>query len=165
MDVAEILQATKAREQRVFAVAGESGSISRSAIAAAARPEGDSGREEVKGWAAGIADAQRPAPDKPPAGYPLPAGHDRGPPRPAGSSGAGVVTLTRRSARAAVRAAAQWRPATPEAAVAGDGDPAAQDLVAGPLDLVQDAAVELEGDPDTRPGGGASSSMPGSAAA
>ena len=41
-----------------------------------------------------------------------------------------------------------------EAAVAGDGDPAGQDLVAGPLDLVQDAAVQLEGDPDTRPGGG-----------
>ena len=35
--------------------------------------------------------------------------------------------------------------------MAGTRDPAVQDLVAGPLDLVQDAAVELEGDPDTRP--------------
>ena len=41
-----------------------------------------------------------------------------------------------------------------EAAVAGDPDPAVQDLVAGPLDLVQDAAIQLEGDPDAGPGGG-----------
>src|SRR5215207_4908119 len=42
----------------------------------------------------------------------------------------------------------------PQAAVAGDPDPAGQNLVAGPLDLVQDAAVQLGGDLDTGPGGG-----------
>lgn len=64
VDVAEIMQATKAREHRVFA-----GKLVRKqlhfpdrAIAAALRvPEGDfRDWEEVKGWAAGIADAPRP---------------------------------------------------------------------------------------------------------
>ena len=64
VDVAEILQTTKAREHRVFA-----GKLVRKqlhfpdrAVAAALRvPEGDfRDWEEVKGWAAGIADAPRP---------------------------------------------------------------------------------------------------------
>ena len=70
------------------------------------------------------------------------------------SGAAGVVMVTRRSARAAARAASSWRPATCEAAAVGDGDPAGQDLVAGVFDLVQDGAVEVEGDLDTGPGGG-----------
>ena len=41
-----------------------------------------------------------------------------------------------------------------QAVASGDADPAVQDLVAGPLDLAQDGLVQLEGDPDTGPGGG-----------
>ena len=64
MDVAEIMQATKAREHRVFAgkLVRKQLNFPDRAIAAALRvPEGDfRDWEEVKGWAAGIADAQRP---------------------------------------------------------------------------------------------------------
>ena len=64
VDVAEILQATKAREHRVFAgkLVRKQLNFPDRAIAAALRvPEGDfRDWEEVKGWAAGIADAQRP---------------------------------------------------------------------------------------------------------
>ena len=64
VDVAEIMQATKAREHRVFAgkLVRKQLNFPDRAIAAALRvPEGDfRDWEEVKGWAAGIADAQRP---------------------------------------------------------------------------------------------------------
>ena len=64
VDVAEILQATKAREHRLFAgkLVKKQLRFPDRAIAAALRvPEGDfRDWDEVKGWAAGIADAQRP---------------------------------------------------------------------------------------------------------
>jgi menaquinone-dependent protoporphyrinogen oxidase len=64
VDVAEIMGATKAREHRVFAgkLVKRQLSFPDRAIAAALRvPEGDfRDWEEVKGWAAEIADAQRP---------------------------------------------------------------------------------------------------------
>jgi menaquinone-dependent protoporphyrinogen oxidase len=64
VDVAEILQTTKAREHRLFAgkLAKKQLRFPDTAIAAALRvPEGDfRDWDEVKDWAAGIADAQRP---------------------------------------------------------------------------------------------------------
>jgi menaquinone-dependent protoporphyrinogen oxidase len=64
VDVAEILQATKAREHRLFAgkLVKKQLRFPDRAIAAALRvPEGDfRDWDEIKGWAAGIADAQRP---------------------------------------------------------------------------------------------------------
>lgn len=64
VDVAEIMGATKAREHRVFAgkLVKRQLSFPDKAIASALRvPEGDfRDWEEVKAWAAGIADAQRP---------------------------------------------------------------------------------------------------------
>jgi menaquinone-dependent protoporphyrinogen oxidase len=64
VDVAEIMQATKAREHRVFAgklVKKQLSFPDRAIVAALRVPEGDfRDWEEVKGWAARIADAQRP---------------------------------------------------------------------------------------------------------
>jgi hypothetical protein len=97
VDIADIMQATKARGHRVFAgkLVKKQLSFPDRAISAAPRvPEGDfRDREEIKAWAARS---------------PVPSGLDP--------------------------------------------------------DRLQDARVQLEGDPDTGPGGGASNSMPASAA-
>ena len=82
VDVAEVMQATKAREHRVFAgkLVKKQLHFPDRAIAAALRvPEGDvrDGRRSRAGRRGSLTPSG-PAPDKPPAGYPLPAGHDRG---------------------------------------------------------------------------------------
>jgi hypothetical protein len=81
VDVAEIMQATKAREHRVFAgkLVRKQLNFPDRAIAAALRvPEAISGTgRRSRAGRRGSLTPSGPAPDKPPAGYPPPAGHDR----------------------------------------------------------------------------------------
>ena len=82
VDVAEIMQATKAREHRVFAgtlVRKHSISLIGPSLRRCASPRAISGTgRRSRAGRRGSLTPSGPAPDKPPAGYPLPAGHDRG---------------------------------------------------------------------------------------